>query len=239
MISCLRLTSSHPCRRLLDCLPKLGDTLPNKRMKKYACIYSINGNYRETARVFYINKSTVRGMIDARPLPEKIKVLEQMRFFRCCQTTKLSHWTIWWTAEMNFCFKGFAFSVMSLQEKAKLVIQPHNSSFNKSRGWVRKFFNRHKLVLRTRTSISQKLPKQLEGVFSIFYEDAARFMRIEKYPLSPAGNMDQTPAFFCHGPIKVFWKEVRGRMWFVLQGLKKTRNIIVITPSPPYKETCW
>ena len=81
---------------------------------------------------------------------------------------------------------------MNLQEKAKLVIQSHNAS----RGWVRKFFNRRKLALRTRTSISQKLPKQLESVFSKFYEDAARFMRIGKYLLSLVGNMDETPAFF-------------------------------------------
>ena len=81
---------------------------------------------------------------------------------------------------------------MSLYEK--LVIQSHNSS-NASRGWVRKLFNQHKLALRARTSVSQKLPKQLEGVLSKFYEDAARFRRIGKYPLSLVGNMDETLAF--------------------------------------------
>ena len=50
----------------------------------------------------------------------------------------------------------FPASVMSLQEKTKLVIQPHNPSFNVSRGWVRKFFNWYKLALLTPTSsISQ------------------------------------------------------------------------------------
>ena len=90
----------------------------------------------------------------------------------------------------------FPVSVMSLQEKAKLVIKPHNLSFNASRGWVRTFFNRHKLALRARTSISQKLPKQLDGVLSKFFEDATRFMRIGKYPLSLGGNVGETPAFF-------------------------------------------
>ena len=89
----------------------------------------------------------------------------------------------------------FPVSIMSLQEKAKLVIQSHNPSFNTSRGWVRKFFNRHKPALRTRTSTSQTLSKQLEGVLSKFYEDAAHLMRIGKYALFLVGNMDETSVF--------------------------------------------
>ena len=89
----------------------------------------------------------------------------------------------------------FPVSIMSLQEKAKLVIQSHNPSFNTSRGWVRKFFNRHKPALRTCTSTSQTLSKQLEGVLSKFYEDAAHLMRIGKYALFLVGNMDETSVF--------------------------------------------
>ena len=87
-------------------------------------------------------------------------------------------------------------SVLALQEKAKKVIRPHSSSFGASRSWVEKFFARHRLSLRNRTSVSRKLPRQLEGVLTKFYEDAGRFMRIGKYPRSLVGNMDETPAFF-------------------------------------------
>ena len=182
-------------------------------VKQREYFISINQQFEEWSMlVHYLRKLKFSSKCDfsdaVRPLNYPIELYDEL--LKWIFVLRDLHFPLW------------VFKRMSLQEKAKLVIQPHNSSFNKSRGWVRKFFNRHKLVLRTRTSISQKLPKQLEGVFSIFYEDAARFMRIEKYPLSPAGNMDQTPAFFCHGPIKVFWKEVRGRMWFVPQGLKKT-----------------
>ena len=90
----------------------------------------------------------------------------------------------------------FPVSVMRLQEKAKLVIKLHNPSFNASRGWIRTLFNQRKLVLRAPTSISQKLPEQLDGVLSKFFEDAARFMRIGKYLLSLGGNVDETPPFF-------------------------------------------
>ena len=90
----------------------------------------------------------------------------------------------------------FPVSVLSFQAKAKKLIQPHNSSFSASRGWVTKFFAQHKLALHARTSISQKLPRQLEGVLTKFSKDAAKFMRIDKYPLSVVGNRDETTAFF-------------------------------------------
>ena len=50
--------------------------------------------------------------------------------------------------------------------------------------------------MRAHTTVSQKLPNQLESIPSKFYEDAARFVRIGKYPLSFVGNTDETPAFF-------------------------------------------
>ena len=87
-------------------------------------------------------------------------------------------------------------SVLALQEKAKKVIRPHSPSFGASRGWMEKFFARHRSSLRNRTSVSQKLPQQLEGVLTKFYEDAGRFTRIGKYPRSLVRNMDETPAFF-------------------------------------------
>ena len=96
---------------------------------------------------------------------------------------------------------------MSLQEKVEFVIQPHNMSFNVSRVWFRKFFNWHKLALCARTSFSQKLSKQMEGVLRRFYEDVARIMRNGKYPLSLAGNMHKTPAFFDRVPAKCISKE--------------------------------
>ena len=87
-------------------------------------------------------------------------------------------------------------SILALQEKAKNLIQPGGPEFKVSRGWIEKFLNRHKLCLRSRTSVSQKLPSQLESILTKFYAYAAKFMRIEKYPLSFKGNIDETLAFF-------------------------------------------
>ena len=91
---------------------------------------------------------------------------------------------------------NFSVSILARQEKAKNLIQSDNPEFKVSRGWIEKLFNCHKLSLRSRTSVSQKLPSQLESVLNKFYADAAKFMRIGKYPLSLVGNMDETPAFF-------------------------------------------
>ena len=109
---------------------------------------------------------------------------------------------------MDFCFRDLHFlvSVLSLQGKAKLEIQSHNPSFNASRDWIRKFFNRHKLATRAQTLIDQELPKQLEGVLNKFCEDAAHFMRTGKYPLFLVRNKDETSALFDMVPSKSILK---------------------------------
>ena len=97
-------------------------------------------------------------------------------------------------------------SILTLQEKSKRVVRPHNPTFKASRGRIEKFFTRHRLSLLSRTSVSQKLPKQLEGSITKFYEDAERYMRIGKYPRSLVANMDETPAFFDMIPAKSICK---------------------------------
>ena len=160
-------------------------------------------------------------MIDARPLPDKMKLSSKYNFPDAGRPltypTELDDELLKWV----FALSDFHFpdSLISFQEKAKLVLQHHTPSFNTNKGWVRKSFNRHKLVLRTRTLISQKLQKQL--VLSKFYKDAARFMSIGKYVLSQFGNMDETPAFLTWSYQNVCQKKVRGSVWFILQGMKK------------------
>ena len=51
-------------------------------------------------------------------------------------------------------------------------------------------------TLLSRTSVSQKLPRQLEAPIAKFYADAGRHMRMGKYPRSLVAKMDETPAFF-------------------------------------------
>ena len=62
-----------------------------------------------------------------------------------------------------------AVSVIMLQAYAKAVIVPVLPSFKASDGWAYKFMKRHKLVLRARTSMAQKLPGDLEKRITSYY----------------------------------------------------------------------
>ena len=168
--------------------------------------YLLTQNYAATAKEFGVNESTVRTIVKTttrngklndkgnhsgagRPLTYPLEVEEDI---------------LSWLLELRDLH--ILVSILTLQEKAKRVVRPHNPTFNASRGWVEKFFMRHRLSLLSRTSISQKLPKQLEGSITKFYEDAGRYMRIGKYPRSLVANMDETPAFFDMIPAKSICK---------------------------------
>ena len=119
--------------------------------------------------------------------------------------------------------------VLSLESsRESKAFDTTNLSFNASRCWVRKFFNRHKLALRTRISISQKLSKQVAGVLSKSWEDATRFMRAGKYPLSLVGNMDKTPAFDTV-PSKCIAKKDERVCVVCSSGSKKTHLTVVLS----------
>ena len=56
---------------------------------------------------------------------------------------------------------GLAVSIQNLQDKAKVMILPHNPKFRASYGWVQTFKMRHSIVLRQRTTVAKKLPANL------------------------------------------------------------------------------
>ena len=71
MIKSLNFTASHPRQQSSALLAKLGN------ISLYATHYAIQSHYAYITllveTVFGINKSTVRGMIKARPVPDNIK----------------------------------------------------------------------------------------------------------------------------------------------------------------------
>lgn len=56
-----------------------------------------------------------------------------------------------------------------LQIQARLIITPVVPTFKASDGWAQKFFRRHSLVLRAKTSLAQKLPRDLEEKITAFH----------------------------------------------------------------------
>ena len=100
-----------------------------------------------------------------------------------------------------------------IQRKAtELARNEGDTEFIASRGWLQKFFKRHQLSLRTKTSVSQKLPQDLmpKVLFLVFktsmlyiapmivqvvgFITKTRKLRLLKqYSLGCIGNMDETP----------------------------------------------
>ena len=167
MINSLNFTASHPRQQSSALLAKLGN-VSLKIKKKYAFITL------SMETLFGINKSTVRGMIKARPVPDNIKHSSKCNFpgtwrpliFPVELDDKILTWILaLWGLH-------FSVSVLRFQKKAKLLIQLHNPSFSANCGWVNKFFTPHNLALRARISISQKL----------------------LYPFSLVGKIVETPA---------------------------------------------
>ena len=89
----------------------------------------------------------------------KNKNFKQMLFSRYMATADLSCWTRWWNAAMNFGIMGFTFTsvLFEILKGSKASYATSQSIFLANCGWANKVFTRHKLALRARISINQKL----------------------------------------------------------------------------------
>ena len=87
-------------------------------------------------------------------------------------------------------------SVQSIMNKASELISKKNPSFLASRGWAQKFMRRNNLVIRMKTTMSQKLPAALEEKISPFQKAVARSLQENEFPFELIGNMDETPMYF-------------------------------------------
>ena len=144
--------------------------------------YLLTQNYAATAKEFGVNESTVRTIVKTPTRNGKLNdkgnhsgVDRPLTYPLEIEKDILS-----WLLELRDL--PVLVSILTLQENPKRVVCPHNPTFNASRGCFEKFFPRHRLSLLSRTSVSQKLPKQLKGSITNFCEDAGRYMRIGKYP---------------------------------------------------------
>ena len=137
----------------------------------------LTDNFAKTAKSFCLNESTVRKIVKS-TLRNDVKPSDKGNRSGAGRPLtypkEAENELVAWVLQLLDLHMPV--SVLALQEKAKKVIRPHSPSFGGSRGWVEKFFARHRLSLLNRTSASQKLPRQLEGVLTKFYEDAGRFM---------------------------------------------------------------
>ena len=81
-----------------------------------------------------------------------------------------------------------------LRLKAKELSE--DPSFKASRGWYEKWKRRHSVSMRTKTTLAQRLPADLEENIVRFHRFVIAARRRADYPLSHIYNMDETPMRF-------------------------------------------
>ena len=122
--------------------------------------YLLTEHFAKTAKSFCLNESTVRKIVKS-TLRNDVKPSDKgnrsgagrpLTYPKEAEN-ELAAWVL------QLLDVHMPVSVLALHEKAKKVIRPHSPSFGASRGWVEKFFARHRLSLRNRTSVTQKLPR--------------------------------------------------------------------------------
>lgn len=115
-----------------------------------------------------------------------------------------------------------------IQIKGKELITPYNPKFIASEGWLEKFMNRNKLVLRAKTSLAC-LPAQLEDKITKFYSDVQGVRQKASYPFCFIGNMDETPAYFDFVPSKVVSRKGAKDCRVITTGSEKRHVTVVLT----------
>ena len=122
-----------------------------------------------------------------------------------------------------------AVSPMSIKEKAKELITPISPSFVASNPWLRGFMRRHNWSLRARTSLSQKLPAQLEQKLTNFFTEVEKAKISGRYPLALIGNMDETPMYFDLVPSRTIERTGAKEVLVHTTGADKRHLTVVLT----------
>ena len=109
--------------------------------------YMLMQNYAATAKEFGVNESTVRTIVKTPTRNGKLNDKGNHSGAGRPQTylLEVENDILFWLLELRDLHVPV--SILTLQEKEKRVVHPHNPTFNTSRGWVGKFFARHRLSL--------------------------------------------------------------------------------------------
>ena len=95
-----------------------------------------------------------------------------------------------------------AVSVDDICRFAADVIKPVSPGFAASRRWAAAFMKRHDLSLRAKTSLSQRLPNDLEEKLVSFHEFVTARREEDEFDDNLIINMDETPVYFDLQPSK-------------------------------------
>ena len=79
---------------------------------------------------------------------------------------------------------------------ARELVKPVSSRFQASNGWVAGFMKKHDLSLRAKTSLAQRLPKDLEEKIESFHKFVVEKREEDEFDDNLIINMDETPVYF-------------------------------------------
>ena len=122
--------------------------------------------------------------------------------------------------------KQLPITTQVLKAKARELICPDQPQFKASDGWVQKFKQRHKLVLRMKTSLAQELPATLEERITAFCTQLRRLKEINNFEM--IGNMDETPLYFDIVPNHVLDRKGKKSIIVRTTGSEKRHLTIVL-----------
>jgi hypothetical protein len=97
---------------------------------------------------------------------------------------------------LDQCDQQLPVSRKGIQTYAKSMLKDTFPDFKASEGWLQKFMRRNNLSLRCKTSLSQKLPKDLEHRLEIFYKHLRETREQMDYDDKYIINMDEVPMYF-------------------------------------------
>ena len=102
------------------------------------------------------------------------------------------------------------------------------TDFKGSISWCSRFMKRYNLVLREKTKIAQKLPRELDDKITSFHKFVIDLRRKHQYPLQMIGNMDETPVFFDMVGSKTVNQAGEKTIWVKTTGHEKQRFTVVL-----------
>ena len=164
--------------------PHEKDLVLKKKKEETKHFYLACGNYRETARIFQLQDSTVHKICEA-ALPEKSESRQGFKGGKgwkgnaegavrpLSYPASIDEELLSWLLIMDDLH--LPVSISALQKKAKSLMLPHNPCFETSRGWVRQFKEIHNLALRKKTSLCQIFHPNLKVKYHHFVLNAPDF----------------------------------------------------------------
>ena len=173
--------------------------------KKQVVTYAKSNGRNEAARHFQLNGSMVGRWIKAsenwttETRRYTMKVGSGRKAFYPEAEKKLYNWIIEQRKRgLAVTYTTVKITMFDILKEPEMIALYGNSTenFKASFRWLTLFMKRHKLSLRRRTKISQKLPKQTEELLEQFQQFVTHLRIRKSFEFNNIFNMDETPVWF-------------------------------------------